>query len=71
LSGGYGAAFSVFLLSIMIQFCARWAGRIQVDSDLAADYPPLLLRIEYALLFIENVVIGIAISIADALVAPA
>jgi hypothetical protein len=42
-----------FLLSIMIQFCARWAGRIQVDSDFSVDHPPPPVRIEYALLFIE------------------
>ena len=37
----------------MIQFCARWAGRIQVHSDLSAEHPPPPVRIEYALLFVE------------------
>lgn len=42
-----------FLYSLMIQLCARWAGRIQVDSDLTAEHPPPPLRIEYALLHTE------------------
>ena len=37
----------------MVQFCARWAGKIQIESDLRAEHPPLPVRIEYAILFIE------------------
>ena len=44
---------SCFLLSIMIQFCARWAGKMQVESDLGGEHPPLPVRIEYAILFVE------------------
>jgi hypothetical protein len=47
------ATVDCFLLSIMIQFCERWAGKIQVESDLSAEYPPPPVRIENALLFIE------------------
>jgi len=42
-----------FLLSTMIQFCARWAGRIHVESDLAAEHPPVPMRIQRALLVTE------------------
>jgi hypothetical protein len=44
---------SCFLLAGMIQFCARWAGKIHVESDLSAEHPPLPLRIEYTILFVE------------------
>jgi hypothetical protein len=44
---------SCFLLAGMIQFCARWAGKIQIESDLAAEHPPLPLRINYMTLFVE------------------
>ncbi len=44
---------SCFLLAGMIQFCARWAGKIQVNSDLTAEHPPLPMRIEYTILFVE------------------
>jgi len=44
---------SCFLLSIMVQFCARWAGKMQVESDVGAEHPPLPVRIEYAILFVE------------------
>jgi hypothetical protein len=44
---------SCFLLSTMIQFCARWAGKIQVESDLSAEHPPVPMRIQYALLVPE------------------
>jgi hypothetical protein len=47
------STLSCFLLSIMIQFCTRWAGKIQVESDLRAEHPPLPMRIEYAILFVE------------------
>lgn len=44
---------SCFLLSTMIQFCARWAGRIQVGLDPSAEHPPVPFRIQYALLVAE------------------
>jgi hypothetical protein len=44
---------SCFLLAGMIQFCARWAGKIQIESDLAAEHPPVPLRINYMTLFVE------------------
>jgi hypothetical protein len=44
---------SCFLLSIMVQFCARWAGKIQVESDIRAEHPPPPMRIEHSILFIE------------------
>ncbi|HLW75672.1 MAG TPA: hypothetical protein VKS01_01785 [Bryobacteraceae bacterium] len=44
---------SCFLLSIMVQFCARWAGKIQVEYDDRAEHPPLPMRIQYSLLFVE------------------
>jgi hypothetical protein len=40
---------SCFLLSTMIQFCTRWAGRIQIESDLSAEHPPVPMRIQRAL----------------------
>jgi hypothetical protein len=42
-----------FLLSIMVQFCARWAGRVEADSDISETHPPPPVRIEYALLFVD------------------
>lgn len=42
-----------FLYSLLIQFCARWTGRIQRHSELSAEHPPPPVRIEYALLFVE------------------
>ena len=47
------AVLSCFLLAGMIQFCARWAGNIQIESDVSAEHPPLPLRINYMTLFIE------------------
>ena len=47
------SVLSCFLLAGMIQFCARWAGKIQVESDLSAEHPPHPLRIEYTILFVE------------------
>ncbi len=44
---------SCFLLAGMIQFCARWAGKIQIESDLSTEHPPLPLRINYMTLFVE------------------
>jgi hypothetical protein len=44
---------SCFLLAGMIQFCARWAGKILIESDLAAEHPPVPLRIDYMTLFVE------------------
>jgi hypothetical protein len=44
---------SCFLLSIMVQFCARWAGRIPVESDVRSEHPPVPMRIEYSMLFAE------------------
>jgi hypothetical protein len=44
---------SCFLLAIMVQFCARWAGKIQIESDDRAEHPPLPLRIQYSILFTE------------------
>ena len=44
---------SCFLLAGMIQFCARWAGKIQIESDLAAEHPPVPVRIHYMTLFVE------------------
>jgi hypothetical protein len=43
------AILSFFLLSTMIQFCARWAGKIQVESDLLAEHPPVPMRIQRSL----------------------
>ena len=37
----------------MTQFCARWAGKIQVEADLGAEHPPIPLRIEYMILFVD------------------
>lgn len=42
-----------FLYALMIQFCARWAGKVQLHSDLAAEHPPIPVRIEFAWRFIE------------------
>jgi len=42
-----------FLLAMMVQFCARWAGKFQVDSDHREEHPPPPMRIEYAILFVE------------------
>jgi hypothetical protein len=42
-----------FLLSMLLQFCARWAGRIQVELDVVAEHPPHPMRIEYSILFVE------------------
>jgi hypothetical protein len=47
------AILDCYLLSIMIQFCARWSGKTRIDSDLSADHPPPPVRVEYALLFTE------------------
>lgn len=44
---------SCFLLAAMIQFCARWAGKVQAESDLSAEHPPLPVRIEYFILFVD------------------
>ena len=44
---------SCFLLAGMIQFCARWAGKIQIESDLGAEHPPIPVRINYMTLFVE------------------
>ncbi len=44
---------SCFLLSMMVQFCARWAGKIQIESDDGAEHPPLPMRIQYSILFAE------------------
>lgn len=44
---------SCFLLSTMLQFCARWAGRIQIESDLSAEHPPVPIRIQRALAVAE------------------
>jgi hypothetical protein len=44
---------SCFLLSIMVQFCARWAGKMQIESDLREEHPPVPMRIEYSILFVE------------------
>jgi hypothetical protein len=44
---------SCFLLGGMTQFCARWAGKIQVESDLGAEHPPIPLRIQYTILFVD------------------
>ncbi len=44
---------SCVLLAGMIQFCARGAGKIQIESDLSTEHPPLPLRINYMKLFVE------------------
>jgi hypothetical protein len=44
---------SCFLLSLMVQFCARWAGKIQIESDSGEEHPPLPMRIEYSIMFAE------------------
>ena len=41
-----------FVLSIMVQFCARWAARIQVELDRTRNICPRQCA-RYALLFIE------------------
>ena len=47
------STLSCFLLAVMIQFCARWAGKMQIESDFGAEHPPLPVRIEFAILFID------------------
>jgi hypothetical protein len=47
------SVLSCFLLAVMVQFCARWAGKMQVESDLTAEHPPMPLRIEYTILFTD------------------
>src|ERR1035438_6679225 len=42
-----------FLLSTMLQFCARWAGKIKIESDLSTEHPPPPMRIQQAILFME------------------
>jgi len=44
---------SCFLLSIMVQFCARWARKRQIESDIGEQHPPPPMRIEYSILFVE------------------
>jgi hypothetical protein len=44
---------SCFLLSLMLQFCDRWTGKIQVEADLGAEHPPVAMRIYYSILFVE------------------
>ena len=44
---------SCFLLAVMVQFCARWAGKMQIESEFGAEHPPLPVRIEFAILFID------------------
>ena len=47
------STLSCFLLALMIQFCARWAGKMEIESDFGAEHPPLPVRIEFAILFID------------------
>lgn len=42
-----------FLLAIMIQFCARWAGKVRVDANLSQEHPPPPMRMKFAILFVE------------------
>ena len=42
-----------FLLSMMLQFCARWAGKTQVVWNDSVEHPPQPVRIEYSILFVE------------------
>jgi hypothetical protein len=42
-----------YLLSMMLQFCTRWAGKTQVVWDADAEHPPQPMRIEYSILFVE------------------
>jgi hypothetical protein len=42
-----------YLLSMMLQFCARWAGKTQVGWDASVEHPPQPVRIEYSILFVE------------------
>jgi len=44
---------SCFLLSLMVQFCARWAGKVQIEPDISEEHPPVPMRIEYSILFVE------------------
>jgi hypothetical protein len=45
----HNSILSCFLLSLLMQYCARWAGKIQVEADLSAEHPPIPVRIDYAL----------------------
>jgi len=47
------ALTSLFLISTMLQFCARWAGKIQIESDLSAEHPPVPMRIQRAIQIAE------------------
>ena len=40
---------SCFLLSLMMQYYARWTGKVKVEADLRAEHPPIPVRIDYAL----------------------
>jgi hypothetical protein len=47
------SVLSAFLLAGMVQFCARWAGKVQVEADFGAEHPPHPLRIKHMLLITE------------------
>lgn len=47
------ALISCFLISTMLQFCARWAGKVQIESDLSAEHPPAPMRIQRAIQIAE------------------
>ena len=49
------AILSCFLLSLMLQFGAQWAGKIQIETDLRAEHPPWAIRIQYAILLLKSV----------------
>ncbi len=46
---------SCSFLALMVQFCARWAGKVQVEFDTCAKHPPHSVRIEYSMLFVDVV----------------
>jgi hypothetical protein len=47
------STLSAFLLAGMTQFCARWAGKVQVDADFGAKYPLHAVRIQHMILIAE------------------
>jgi len=42
-----------YLLSVMLQFCAQWAGKTWIVSDRSAEHPPQPVRIEFSILMAE------------------
>ena len=44
---------SCFILSIMLQFCARWVGNPTIESNMVREHPTPPVRIKSALLIVE------------------